>query len=331
MKVVFVAREVKDLDCNFVTLNNDKSIHYATSVFLNRELYPVGLILGEENDSSEIQCRAGYRKALKDAGKEERENYICHTTGTNESGFQAMAQLLQLDVPPKSVICTSTQLVEGALGALKWSGKSLSVIGMGESSWNDNRYPSVEFISRPSLLLGEKAANLLLENIKSPIFYDKKRIFINNNYADFEKNTVSQPNYKDTIKVMLPKGVCSKAAFDAMLPDLERKHGVRAVLEEYDFHPLYENIKHNADSAEYDVFIFDLSWLPEFASKGILFNLSDMIEKSDIDINGIVREDMQKYVTYAGEIYALLHRFTGQLLFYRKDLFEDVKIRRIVL
>ena len=329
MKVVFVEREVKDLDCNFIALNHDKSFYYATSVLLHRNLAPIGIISSDASYSCEEKCVSGYRRALEEHTSFLPQDYICHTSGTNEGGFQAMSQLLQLSSPPKSVICTSTQLTEGAIGALNWSGEHVSIITLGESNWNDNRFSAVETIPRPSLMLGEKAANLLLDNINNPVFYDKKRIFFNNEHVDFESNSTPALKYRETIRVMLPHGVCSKAAFDAMLPDLERKIGVKAVLDEYDFYPLYDNIKKNSDSSDYDVFIFDLSWLSDFASNGLLYDLSSLIKEHNLDLDSIAPKHMQKYMTYNGTEYALLHRFTGQLLFYRKDLFEDVKLRRL--
>ena len=329
IKLVFVEHEVDDLDCNFIALNHEKSIYYASSVLLQRNAAPTALITSSSYYSCEGKCLAGYMRALKENSIPCKEEYICHTGGTNEAGFRAMSQLLQLSVPPKSVICTSTQLAEGALGALSWAGKDIDIICLGESNWNDQRFPSVDIIPRPSLLLGEKAANLLLDNINNPVFYDNKRLFLNNELVNFENSTAHIIHSKETIRVLLPQGVGSKAAFDAMLPDLERKMGVKAVLEECDFYPLYEKIKNNISSSDYDVFVFDLSWLSDFASNGLLYNLSELIRGHNLDLNKIVPKHMQKYVTYQNNPYALLHRFTGQLLFYRKDLFEDVRLRRM--
>jgi len=329
LKLVLVEREVKDLDCNFIALNHDKSIHYAASLLAERTLTPIGIILGAEGYSSEEKCLLGYKRALEELNLPCSSEYISYTSGTNEAGFRAMSQLFQLKEPPKSIICTSTQLAEGAIGALNWSNQSVSIISLGETNWNDNRFPSIEIIPRPSLLLGEESVGLLLDNINNPVFFDKRRIFLNNEYVDFKSPAAPSKHHRETIRVMLPHGVCSKAAFDAMLPDLEKKVGVKAILEEYDFLSLYDKIKNNTGNTDSDVYIFDLSWLPDFASNGILYDLSSLIEEHQLQLDHIAPENMQQYMEYNHTTYALLHRFTGQLLFYRKDLFEDMSLRRM--
>ena len=98
-------------------------------------------------------------------------------------------------------------------------------------------------------------------------------------------------------------------------------------MEEHEFTPLYYNIKDAAQSDDVDVFVFDISWLTDFASNNVLQNLTDLINSSGVDINAMIPKHMQKYLMFNDKIFALLHRFSGQLLFYRKDLFEDIAIK----
>ena len=327
MKLVLVDREVTNLDCNYIALNNKKSVHYAVSTMISQGHYPVAIIAGQEKYSSERECLEGYRKAIFEKNLPFSDEYVWQVNETNESAFQAAAQLLQLPNPPKSIVCTSTQYVDGAIGAMRWANTKVELVSLGENSWNDNRFPCVRIIPRYSLKLGEEAANILLENINNPVFFDKKRVFLDNKWVDFEPKRAEKMRKNETIKVMLQKGVCSKMAFDAMLPSFEEKSGIKVDMEEHEFTPLYYNIKDAAQSDDVDVFVFDISWLTDFASNNVLQNLTDLINSSGMDINAMVPKHMQKYLMFNDKIFALLHRFSGQLLFYRKDLFEDIAIK----
>ncbi len=327
MKLVLVEREVNGLDCNYIAINNKKSIHYAVSTLISQGYSPVALIAGQEKHSSERRCLEGYKNGLSDNGLCFSQSYVKQINETNESAFQAAAQLLQLSDPPKSILCTSTQFVDGVMGAMKWADKHVEIVSLGENNWNDNRFAGVKIIPRYSLKLGEEAANILLENINNPVFYDKKRVFIDNKWVNFEPHKKEEISKKETVKVMLQKGVCSKMAFDAMLPKFEAEHGIKVDLEEYDFTPLYYNIKDASRDNDVDIFVFDISWLTDFASNNVLYNLTDLISSSKLDIDTLVPKHMQKYLMFNDNIFALLHRFSGQLLFYRKDYFEDIALK----
>ena len=327
MKLVLVEREVNNLDCNYIAINNKKSIHYAVSTLISQGHYPVAIISGQEKYSSERECLEGYRRAITEKGLPVSDDYIWQVDETNESAFQATAQLLQLPEQPKSIVCTSTQYADGAIGAMRWANTKVEMVSLGENNWNDNRFSGVRIIPRYSLKLGEEAANILLENIKNPVFFDKKRVFLDNKHVDFELEKTERKRKSETIKVMLQKGVCSKMAFDAMLPSFEEESGIKVEIEEYEFTPLYYNIKSAAQSDDTDIFVFDISWLTDFASNNVLYNLTDLIDSSGVDINTLVPKHMQKYLMFNDKIFALLHRFSGQLLFYRKDLFEDIAIK----
>ena len=327
MKLVLVEREVNNLDCNYIAINNKKSIHYAVSTMISQGLQPIALIAGQEKHSAERRCLEGYKSAISEKGVAFSKEYVKQINETNESAFQAAAHLFQLPIPPKSIVCTSMQYVDGIIGAVKWANSKVEIVSLGENSWNDNRFPNVKIIPRYSLKLGEEAANILLENINNPVFYDKKRVFIDNKRVDFENIKKVSFLKKETIKVMLQKGVCSKMAFDAMLPRFEAESGISVDMDEYDFTPLYYNIKDASKSNDVDVFVFDMSWLTDFASNNVLQNLTKLIKANNIDINTLVPKHMQKYLMFNGDIFALLHRFSGQLLFYRKDYFEDIALK----
>ncbi|MDR0841481.1 MAG: extracellular solute-binding protein [Christensenellaceae bacterium] len=328
--IVFVEREPKDIDCNFICFQNDKSIRYATSLMLKKDLAPVALITGPDNYSSERMCLEGYKSALEHADEAFNGQYVRHTDYTNESGFKSAMQLISLDPPPQAILCTSTQLLEGAIGALQWSGHHANLVSLSEASWNDNRYKGIDMIPRLSYQMGEKAGQLLIENMRSPVFYDHKRIFINNIRADLEEPVTKKPviNFDETVRVLLPADTFS-TAFEIMLPDLKKRFGISAKLEAYSYNQLHDEIWKKSHDNDCDVFLFDIPWLAEFASNGLICDMTPFLENSELDLDTLLLNNMEKYLKYDDMIHALPHRIVNQLLFYRKDYFEDLKLRQI--
>ncbi|WP_409305062.1 ABC transporter substrate-binding protein [Peribacillus sp. SCS-155] len=90
-----------------------------------------------------------------------------------------------------------------------------------------------------------------------------------------------------------------------------------------------------AGKNDYDLFNIDYPWVPEFAASGSLYPLDDLIKKNNVDTS--------KYLPRAlaltqwngkngefgegGEIYGLPQTIHPHLLWYRSDLFNDVKMK----
>ncbi|MGR0218693.1 ABC transporter substrate-binding protein [Agromyces sp. ZXT2-6] len=75
-----------------------------------------------------------------------------------------------------------------------------------------------------------------------------------------------------------------------------------------------------AGAGSFDVFTIDQPWLPEFASKGYLVPLDDVVpeeEKADFLPHTL------DTVTYDGTLYGLPYMVHNTVLYYRTDLFEE--------
>ena len=332
IKIVFMEREVENLDCNYVGFRNDKSIYYATTTMLSEGCRHVALIAGQESYTSEQLCEAGYRRALIETDIAIDPSYIRYTDYSNESGFKATISLLNLPHPPEAIICTSTQLAEGAIGAVRLVSVDMKprVVSLGEDFWNDNRYPEVAILPRASLQAGEAAANLLLENVENPAFFEQRHIRLNNVRVNIEKKLrkSSVTNMNETIRVAMVEGDIAYAV-QSLLPDLKRKIGINVNIDIFPHEDLYAVIKEKATSPDYDVFSIDILWLREFAATHLLHNLSEPSSAEQPLLADIQPEFIDDFAMYDGRIYAIPFMYCNQLLFYRKDLFENLKYRRM--
>ncbi|NJN95064.1 MAG: extracellular solute-binding protein [Anaerolineales bacterium] len=332
IKIVFMEREVESLDCNYVGFRNDKSLHYATSTMLNEGCHHVGLIAGKESYTSERLCEAGYHRALMEANITVDPSYVRYTDYSNESGFKATISLLNLPHPPEAILCTSTQLAEGAIGAVRLASTSIKprVVSLGEEIWNDNRYPEVAILPRASLQAGEAAANLLLDNVEDPAFFEQRYIRLNNVRVNIEKKRwrSSVTHMNETIRVAMVEGDMAYAV-QSLLLDFKHKNGINVNIDILPHEELYALIKAKATSPDYDVFCIDILWLREFAANCLLHNFSEHSNAELPILTDIQPEFIDDFALYNGQIYAVPFMYCNQLLFYRKDLFENFKYRRM--
>lgn len=330
---VFLERDVEGLDCNFVGFRSDKTIHYAVKTLLSEGAAHIGLIAGSDLYSSEQLCVKGYRRAFSDAGLDIDDRYIRFTSGRNEDAFKAAVQLFSLPVPPDAIICTSTQLVSGALGAMKYVDTECAprIVTLSEDTWNDNRFNGVIRLPRSSLQLSDTIAQLLLDNIQNSAFFEHRRILLNNIYVDIEQQAQSltpAPIKNRKLRVVFIEGDMADA-IRSLLPELKCKLGIEVELEVHPHEQLYDILYDRAKYSDADVFSVDLLWLREMASRGILANLTSKIDDTFLSALDIQPELFDDFARYNGYVYGIPYQYCNQLLFYRKDLFENVKYRRM--
>ncbi len=334
LPAVFIERDIPDVDCNFVGFRNDKTIHYAVKTLLNEGYAHIGLIAGAEEYSSEQLCVRGYFKAFEDAGLIVEIPYIRHTSGRNEDAFTATVHLLSLPTPPDAIICTSTQLASGVLGALKYSRTETAprVVTLGEDSWNDNRYPSTTLLPRSSLQMSDIVAQVLLDNIQNNAFFERRKILLNNIYVYIEKPAVpaiAEPKQEEqSIRMAIIEGDMANA-LRALLPELKRTLGISVELEKHPHEDLYKVLYDHSNRSEVDVFSVDVLWLREMASRGLLADLTSVADDSFLSSLDVQPELFDDFARYNGKIYALPYQYCNQLLFYRKDLFDRTDLRRM--
>ena len=106
------------------------------------------------------------------------------------------------------------------------------------------------------------------------------------------------------------------------------KTGTKVKISVFSYDEIYEQFADPAMSSLYDIFRIDVTWLSWFAERLLL-----PLEEIDPDIKEVFSEYLptleDKYSYVRDKIYALPVSPSSQLLFYRKDLFESVVVKRI--
>lgn len=338
IKIVFIERELSNKEYNYIGFNNYKPIYDVTAEFLRNGLKNIYLITGPSEYSCEKDCIDGYKNAFSDLNLSYSESFISETNFNKESSFRAVINFFQTEDMPEVIITTSTESAKSVLKAIDiLSGKLIKkplVASLGEYSWlngfnsKDINYPGIKMIKRRSIKLGELAAEVLIKKMSQNVFHEVERIIKDNltiEESDRNPNFASKKN-NGFIRVLMFEGGASEAT-QSLLPDFKKKSGIEVKIDRLDIYNLYTNLYKEATKSDYDVFQIDIPWFAELADMDYLLKLDDFIKEYPESIKGFIPGVLEAYTKYNNNYYALPYMFGTQILFYRKDLFEDFAIK----
>lgn len=339
IKMVFADREIDNKEYNFISFNNEKLVQNIMQDLIENNYKTIAIITGPSEYSSEKHCIKAYKNLLNQNGLPVNDKMIEITNYDKESAFKAAFRLFQLKEIPDVIVTTSTLLADGVLEALSLVETSLSkkpkVLSICDDSWTKNKYPDVIKIPKQYMHLGELAAETLLNNIDNPAFYDPVNILLDCSYESMDLNgkyntgKVAQKSRKaDILKVLLLESPASYATY-SLLADFKRREGIEVRIDAIKYKELYETIKDESKFSNYDVFQIDVPWYTEFVETGMLADLSGYLENDKSVLDNEIPGIPEEYVKFGDKYFALPYMYCAQLLFYRKDLFENIKYNRM--
>lgn len=338
IKVVTVEREIIGRDYNFISFGNYKSINDMTCKLISEEYKVIAIVTGPEEYYSEKQSINGYLDAINKSNMKINERLIEITNYDKESAFKAGIRLLQLGEIPQAIITTSTQLAEGIMKAFSIYENNLVtkplLISLSEEYWTNHAYPNITKIARQAMAMGEMSAELLLDNIEYPAFFEPKTICMDNiiEYLESKKQSSNiDKSYtlnSGELKVLMLDSSASYSTF-SLLADFKKHEGINVVIDVLSYEDLYEEIKNESLRDKYDVFQIDNPWMPEFAESKCLHELNNFIDDNSRKIKDFIPGMFDSYSIYNGKTYSLPYMYSTQLLYYRKDLFEDARLQRM--
>src|ERR1035437_1470845 len=131
----------------------------------------IAILAGDIRRSTHARRLEGFRRAMLEAGLQGREEY-CGLTGlTVQAGYQFSLGLFQSPQVPTAVFCTSNNLLLGCFRALDCVGlrcpDNVSLVGFDDFPWNESFRPAITTVAQPTVAMGTKAMEMLLERIAS--------------------------------------------------------------------------------------------------------------------------------------------------------------------
>jgi LacI family transcriptional regulator len=171
---VLIDRDFPGLSSNFVGTNDEKAGWLATRHLIDMGCRRVAHIRGHDN-STGVGRFEGYRQALRQAGLPYNEDLVVRRSSVDvaatRQGAEAMRLLLQSDQKPDGVFCFNDPLAIGAMGTILEAGlrvpEDIALIGCGNLPNNDWLRVPLSSIDQHSHLIGQRAAELVLNLIES--------------------------------------------------------------------------------------------------------------------------------------------------------------------
>ncbi len=337
--IVFIERFPENYYGNFLSFDNYKVLFELTAGLLNKGYQDIRLMCGFDHLFSEHECILGFSDAMDAADMGNRPAAIIETVISKEAAFrQTMYRLVQ--DPPQAILVSSELLTLGIMEAFDLCGIRVPddclVITLGEDCWNKTNYlPNVLHTSRTAYLLGQRSVEILLGNIQSPRFFEKEFMLFKDNVLDSKPDIPPAPVLKPVhttskrkLRILGPS-LPTLLSMCAVANDFEKTNDVHIEYDILSYKDLFSAIAGYEDneSRDYDLFIFDVSWLTFMGKKNAFCDITEFISR-DENIHGhLLRKNLDN-CKYKDHYIGFPIVGGTHILFYRKDLFEMPLITR---
>lgn len=169
--VVLIDRQLTGVAGEFgsVLIDNYQISKQCIEYLLESHHQKIGIIAGPKEVSTSLQRLAGYREALAEKGVPFEERFVVFGGYTIEGGYEAFHSLLKQAPDLSAIFVTNYEMTLGAMLAINERGiripDELSFIGFDNLELARLVKPKLTIVEQPIAQMGEKAAQLLLEQL----------------------------------------------------------------------------------------------------------------------------------------------------------------------
>jgi LacI family transcriptional regulator len=178
---VLIDRLLTGTDANYVGVKDDDLGELATEHLIAQGCHRVAHIRGPAVATGAGRLR-GYRRALANHGLAANPAYITSGLYGDNTGYQAMRELLKVDPLPDGVFCYNDPVAAGAIKAILEANlrvpEDIAVIGAGNVHYSDLLRVPLSTVDQSSTVIGETAADLLAQCMDSPRHVPARHILI---------------------------------------------------------------------------------------------------------------------------------------------------------
>lgn len=334
LNIVCMHREIAGGGFDFVGVDFRGRVVDSIKKQLELGFQKIAIITGPKKYSFDAACVDAYFNGMFNAGMEIRNQYITITDGDRESVMRAAIRLLNSNDRPEVIYVSGELLAEGLKKAIELTSmpgmKNPKLIVLNSRRWTRTRNENEDYIDLPYGEVGETAMQLLIDSIEKENALKKVKIMVDSQKSAAMPMTISNIAGKDSkrLRVLLHNDHAGRAV-EALSNDFKKRTGLDLQIDLVNYRDLIEEIKASRDTGKYDAFCIDVPWIKELVVEGCVQELDEYI-KADWQLeNKFQRDIFEEYSVYEGKIHVLPFSFTSQLLFYRKDLFENLKNKRL--
>ena len=172
--VVTIDRRLAGAPVDSVTVNNYQAARTAGQHLIGQGCRRVGFIAGPVQTTTGASRLAGYRAALRAAGRLPDPSLIAYADFRTEGGYAATRQLLRQRRRPDGLLFANNLMTVGGLRAIAEAGLAIpddiAVVGFDDAIWATALRPPLTVVAQPTYEIGQTAAKLLLRRVDGEAF-----------------------------------------------------------------------------------------------------------------------------------------------------------------
>lgn len=336
--LVLIDRKMEGLECSFVMNDNYTTLLELTRTLIADKKNNLFLFTGPEKYYCESECIRGFSTAFEHAATELPKSHVITPLLSKEDTFRAVVSMSSIlkKQKPDAILTTSENKAKGIIESLLFLGysqKDIPVVTLGEEHWNALTYSNASLSTlRPAIKIGSTAASILVDEIERPVLESKNIIFSDRITGETIENHLfgikEKPNhYCETDLRVLMLDTTQTHALISILDNFATHFGFKPKISVISHQKLLEKIldeKQNAQPQELsDVIMYDIPWLETLVQNNILATITDKTRDSDTYNELFFPNSAEFFGQWKENVYGLPFMYAPQILYYRKDLFED--------
>jgi DNA-binding LacI/PurR family transcriptional regulator len=175
LPIVIIDRRIHNPDkvpIDVVLADNLNGAYNAVQHLIEAGHTRIGFIGGPQYLTSGRERYQGYEAALAAAGMAVEPEYVCFGDHLYQSGYEQALGLLELVPLMSAMFVGNNMMTLGALTAIHHRGlripEDIAVVGFDDTPWAASLNPPLTAVAQPTMEIGSRAAQLLLERIARP-------------------------------------------------------------------------------------------------------------------------------------------------------------------
>ena len=172
--VVTIDRRLTAAAVDSVTVDNHSAARKAAQHLIDQGCLRVGIVAGPVQTTTGASRLAGYRAALRAAGRTVDPSLVAYADFRTEGGYVATRTLLRQRQPPDGLLFSNNLMTVGGLRAIAEAGLAIpgdiAIVGFDDAIWTTALRPPLTVVAQPTYEIGQTAAQLLLRRIEGEKF-----------------------------------------------------------------------------------------------------------------------------------------------------------------
>lgn len=339
LKIIFIERDLREAEFEFVGIDVQEEIQSCVLQLMDLGHQNIGIIVGPLEYSFDEQFFDGYVEAYRARGRQVEDCYCAMSSYDRESALKEAIRILTVHKPPSAMITTCTQSMEAALKAFEVLDISKDrqplLLAPVPSSWTTIKQEGVLKLELPYSTMAEKAFAALLdkmngaknkEEIKKHMIQTKPIIL--DRLTGQKVCSIKSTQQQKTLRILMTVDK-ARYAIETLVGKFENETGYRVEIEAKPYPKMYRAVKEQWYRDEFDVFDLDIPWVGELLQKGVIDPLDDQFSEDPHYFDDVPNDILEGYCMRDGKLCGIPFTFCTQLLFYRKDYFDDITIKRM--